>query len=48
MSNVLEIHDLCVHYLTETASVCACDSVSLSLERGRILGIVGESASPRC
>jgi peptide/nickel transport system ATP-binding protein len=40
---LLEVDDLSVSYLTETAGIRAVDGVSLSLRGGEFLGIVGES-----
>ena len=40
---LLEVHDLSTHFRTTRGLVRAVDGVSLSLERGKTLGIVGES-----
>jgi peptide/nickel transport system ATP-binding protein len=42
---LLEIRNLCVHFATDDGLVRAVDGLSLSLDRGRTLGIVGESGS---
>jgi peptide/nickel transport system ATP-binding protein len=42
---LLEVTDLSVEYLTETADVRAVDQVSFTVEPGEFLGIVGESGS---
>jgi peptide/nickel transport system ATP-binding protein len=42
---LLEIEDLRVRFRTRDGIVSAVDGVSLSLERGRTLGVVGESGS---
>ncbi len=41
--NVLEIRDLKTHFFTNEGVVRAVDGVSMSLERGKTLAIVGES-----
>ncbi|MGV1006040.1 MAG: ABC transporter ATP-binding protein [Candidatus Nanopelagicales bacterium] len=41
---LLEARDLCVDYITEKGNLRACDHVDLTLHRGEILGIAGESA----
>src|SRR5205807_8674569 len=40
---LLEVSELSVDYLTETADVRAVDQVSFTVEPGEFLGIVGES-----
>ncbi len=40
---LLAVEDLTMHYHTRAGEVCAVDGVSLSLERGQSLGLVGES-----
>jgi peptide/nickel transport system ATP-binding protein len=40
---LLEVEELCVDYWTDRGPVRAVDRVSLELERGEFLGIVGES-----
>jgi peptide/nickel transport system ATP-binding protein len=40
---LLEVHDLTVDYLTETADVRAVDRVSFTLKPAEFLGVVGES-----
>src|SRR5690606_3987029 len=40
---VLDVDDLATHFITPRGTVRAVDGVSLSLERGRTLGLVGES-----
>ncbi|TAN32416.1 ABC transporter ATP-binding protein [bacterium] len=42
-TTVLEVRDLSVDYLSDKGPVRAVDSVSLDLDRGEFLGIVGES-----
>jgi peptide/nickel transport system ATP-binding protein len=41
--SLLEVRDLRTHFASERGEVHAVDGVDLSLERGRTLGIVGES-----
>jgi peptide/nickel transport system ATP-binding protein len=43
--SLLEVTDLTTYYKLKEGSVRACESVSLRLERGEALGLVGESAS---
>lgn len=40
---LLEVSNLTMHYTTRLGDVMAVDSVNFSLERGRALGLVGES-----
>ena len=42
---LLEVSDLRTHFLTARGALRAVDGVSLTLERGRTLGVVGESGS---
>ena len=43
--NVLEIKDLTVHYVLEEETVEAVNGISLTLGRGRVLGLVGETGA---
>ncbi len=43
MSALLELHRLAVSFATDDGTVRAVDGIDLSLERGRTLGLVGES-----
>src|SRR5881392_3604811 len=43
MSALLQVEDLRVHFAGQGATVKAVDGVSFSVERGRTLGLVGES-----
>ena len=45
MTPLLEVVDLVTHFVTERGLARAVDGVSLTVERGRTLGIVGESGS---
>ena len=42
---LLDVRGLCVDYVTESGNIRACDDVDLTLKRGEILGVAGESAS---
>jgi peptide/nickel transport system ATP-binding protein len=42
---LLEARGLSVDYVTEAGNLRACDDINLTLHRGEILGIAGESAS---
>ncbi len=43
--SVLEVNDLRCHYYTDSGIVKAIDGISLELERGEIVGVIGESGS---
>ena len=43
MPPLLEIDDLRVGFATDAGEICAVDGVSLALQRGEVLGLVGES-----
>jgi oligopeptide/dipeptide ABC transporter ATP-binding protein len=45
VSELLEVHDLTVHFATDDGLVEAVDGVSFSVRPGEILGVVGESGS---
>lgn len=40
---LLEVENLCVHFDTEDGKAQAVENLSFSLEKGRVLGVVGES-----
>ena len=42
---ILQVEDLTTHFTTDRGVVRAVDGVSLTIERGRTLGVVGESGS---
>lgn len=42
---LLDVRSLCVDYVTEAGNIRACDDITLTLKRGEILGVAGESAS---
>ena len=43
--NILEVHDLHVHYKTDTGIAKAVNGVSLTLTKGESLGLVGETGA---
>jgi len=43
MSHLLEVNELRTHFPTRAGLVCAVDGVSFYLDRGELLGLVGES-----
>ena len=43
--NILEIKDLVVHYVTDQTTVRAVNGLTLSLEKGDALGLVGETGA---
>lgn len=43
--NILEVHDLHVHYKTDTGIAKAVNGVSLTLAKGESLGLVGETGA---
>ena len=45
MSNILEIKDLTIHYITDDEVVKAVNDISISLEEGESLGLVGETGA---
>lgn len=42
---LLEINDLVIHYITEDGDVAAVNGINLSIERGKTLGLVGETGA---
>ncbi|WP_051486502.1 ABC transporter ATP-binding protein [Brachybacterium phenoliresistens] len=42
---LLDVRGLSVDYVTEAGNIRACDEIELTLKRGEILGVAGESAS---
>ena len=44
-NNILEIENLTVHYVLEEETVEAVNGISLSLGRGKVLGLVGETGA---
>ena len=45
MAAILDIRDLVVHYSSDRETVRAVNGLSLSLERGKVLGLVGETGA---
>ena len=45
MLRILDVRHLCVDYVSDSGAVHAVDDVSLTLRRGEILGLAGESGS---
>ncbi len=46
MSNqVLDINDLSVHYITDDGTVKAVNGINLSVDKGKTLGLVGETGA---
>ena len=43
--SMLEIKDLTIHYITKASTVRAVNDISLSLEKGETLGLVGETGA---
>ena len=43
--NILEIENLSVHYVLEDETVEAVNGINLTLERGKVLGLVGETGA---
>lgn len=43
--NILEIEDLVVHYETDDEVVEAVNSIKLTMKKGEILGLVGETGA---
>lgn len=43
--SLLEIKDLTIHYITDDATVRAVNDISLKIEEGRTLGLVGETGA---
>ena len=43
--NILEVRDLCTHFISDGAEIKAVDGISFSVEKGKTLGLVGESGS---
>ncbi len=43
--SLLEIKDLVIHFNTENGNVHAVDGVTLSVDQGKTLGLVGETGA---
>ena len=44
-NNILEIEDLSIHYVLDDETVEAVNNVSLKLQKGKVLGLVGETGA---
>ena len=44
-TNLAEIKDLSVSFITDAGSIKAVDGVSFTIPRGTVVGVVGESGS---
>lgn len=45
MDKILEVKDLHVHYFSNRKTVRAINNLSLDMQRGRVLGLVGETGA---
>jgi peptide/nickel transport system ATP-binding protein len=43
--SLLEVNDLRIQYKTEDDTICAVNGISLKIEKGKTLGLVGETGA---
>ena len=43
--SLIEIKNLCIHYVTDDGTVEAVNGIDLTIEEGEVLGLVGETGA---